>query len=118
MNNDFTYLILDIQIRRRSKHDFKPGLQYSAVRSIKLLFFTGKKRDKKLPVYTTFAAGLVMAKVNRNMLKQFLIIYNREWSHGGKVRDQNRRIQQCKTVHFSSSSFIPRKKIKNKRQEK
>lgn len=36
----------------------------------------------------------------------------------GKKSDQNRRIQWCKTVHFSSSSFIPRKKIKNKRQGK
>lgn len=73
MNNDFTYLALDI-LRSRAKYGFKPGLPYSAVRPIKLLSFTGKKRDKKLSVYTISAAGLVMAKVNINMLKQFLII--------------------------------------------
>lgn len=64
MNKDFTYLVLDIQIKSRSRHDSKPGLSYSAVRPIKLLLFTGKKRDKKLSVYQhQFAAGLVMAKV-------------------------------------------------------
>lgn len=65
---------MDIQIRSRSRHDFKPGLPYSAERPIELLSFTRKKRDKKLSVYTTLAAGLVMAKVNINTLKQFLII--------------------------------------------
>lgn len=51
MNNDFTYLVLDTQIKSRSRHHFKPGLPHSAERPIKLLFFTGTKEDKKFSVY-------------------------------------------------------------------
>jgi len=41
---------------------------------------------------------------------------------GKKVRDQHNALERMEntlrqTVHFSSSSFIPRKKIKNKRTE-